>query len=467
MTWGPVLGVAIAATTGHLVLAGLSPAPVAWAPRLVRAALALLIGVSLHSLWQFVWVAVLAGRGFEDGFLLYDLALPIAVSAAVITIRRRSYGPPTDAGYGETPDPRLATRRHGNLLLATSILASGIAVAFAANLTAVQPDGGWDAWAIWNFKARWLARAGSAWSEILTNPIFGTSHPDYPLLLPLSVSRLWTMTGGMPLTVPQAFGVGAAAVTATLLVGATRMLCGPMSAAVAGAGLLALPPFLAASATQLADVPLACCYLATLVALAVGAHGAPGRWFALAGLSAGAAVWTKNEGDRFFVCALACQLATAARSGAGWREARRNIGEFMAGASPFVIAAFVVRSMALPNDLLAGQSLAMSWERFTTLARHAEILGHGATLLRTQPDALGMIGFAGYLALRGASRDLRPGLLALSTIALTACGYYAIYVLTPNELSWHLDRSADRLVVQLWPSMVFTALLLTRGEQSS
>jgi hypothetical protein len=265
----------------------------------------------------------------------------------------------------------------------------------------------------------------------------------------------------------QVFGVGAAAVAATLLVGATRTLCGPVSAAVAGAGLLVLPPFLAASATQLADVPLACCYLATLVALAVGAHGAPGRWFALAGLSAGAAMWTKNEGVLFFVCAIACQIATAPLSGAGWREARRRIGEFVAGASPFVIATFVLRSMALPNDLLAGQSLAMSWGRFATPARHAEILGYGVTLLRTQPDTLGVIGLAGYLVLRGARPDLRAGLLALSTLVLTACGYYVIYVVTPNELSWHLDTSADRLAVQLWPSLVFTALLLTRDEQSS
>jgi len=467
MIWGPVLGVAIATATGHLVLAGLSPAPVAWASRAVRAALALLIGVSLHSLWQFVWVAVLAGRGLDAGFLLYDLALPIVVSAAVITIRRRSYGPRTERRDSETTDTRVATRRQRNLLLATSIFASGIAVAFAANLAAFQPDGGWDAWAIWNFKARWLARGGSSWSEILTNPIFATSHPDYPLLVPLSVSRLWTMTGGEPLAVPQAFGVGAAAVAAALLVGATTALRGPMSAAVAGAGLLALPPFLAASATQLADVPLSCCYLATLVALALGAHGAPGRWFALAGLSAGAAMWTKNEGILFFVCALACQMATAARSGAGWREARRNVAEFMAGASPFVVATLVFRAMALPNDLLAGQSVAMSWERLTTLARHAEVLGHGATLLRTQPDAVGVLGFAGYLALRGASRDLRPGLLAVSTMALTACGYYTAYVTTPYELSWQLDTSADRLLVQLWPSTVFAALLLTRGEQSS
>ncbi len=464
MTWGPVLGVVTAATTGHLVLAGLTPAPVTWAQRAVRAGMALLIGVALHSLWQFVWVARLADRGLGASFPAYDLALPIFALAVLTALRRRSQGANKDARpSGRTGIP-VQARHQGKLLLPTAMLACGIGVVFAANLAAAQPDGAWDAWAIWNFKARWLARGGSSWSDILTNHIFATAHPDYPLLLPLSVSRLWTMTGGVPLAVPQAFGVCAAAVVAALLVGATRVLRGPMSAAVAGAGLLVLPPFLAASASQLADVPLACCYLATLVALALGAQGGQGRWFALAGLSAGAAMWTKNEGTLFFVCALAGLVATAARSGGERREAARRIGEFVAGAAPFIVATVVLRWIALPNDLMAGQSVVATWERLTTAGRHVEILRQGVTLLRTLPDAIGVVGVAGYLGFRGLAPDLRPTMPVVITLALTACGYYALYLVTPSDLSWHLTTSADRLLIQLWPSLVFAALFLTRDS---
>jgi hypothetical protein len=68
MTWGPAIGVVIAATTGHLVLAGLSPAPVAWAlaggtrgpgiadRNLPALALALRVG------------GCIAGRGLDAGF---------------------------------------------------------------------------------------------------------------------------------------------------------------------------------------------------------------------------------------------------------------------------------------------------------------------------------------------------------------------------------------------------------------
>ena len=462
MTW--ILGLVGAAATGHLTVAMLSPAAVTWSLRTVRGAMALLLGIALHSLWRFAWVALGLGGGSELRFLAYDLALPILALAALVAMRRT---PPNASGnrtIRETGSTALPEHARAKWLPALSMLACGMGLVFAAKLATLQPDGAWDAWAMWNFKARWLALGGTPWSEVLTNPIFATAHPDYPLLLPLSISRLWAMTGGVPGVVPQAFGVCAGALAGGLLVAAAWRLRGPMSASVAGAGLLMLPAFLRASASQLADVPLACCYLATLVALTIGAHGERGRWFALAGLSAGAAMWTKNEGVLFFVCAFVGLLAAAARSGDGRREAGRRIGEFVVAAAPFLVAIFVLRSMAIQSDLIAGQSAAAAWQRITSLDRYGEIVRYGATLVVTMPDVIGAIGLAAYVGLRGLARDLRPAMRVVGTLALTTCGYGALYVVTPYELSWHLTTSADRLFVQLWPSAVFAALLLAADE---
>jgi hypothetical protein len=38
---------------------------------------------------------------------------------------------------------------------------------------------------------------------------------------------------------------------------------------------------------------------------------------------------------------------------------------------------------------------------------------------------------------------------------LMLAGYFAVYVITPNDLSWHLATSLDRLFVQIWPLSVF------------
>ena len=87
-----------------------------------------------------------------------------------------------------------------------------------------------------------------------------------------------------------------------------------------------------------------------------------------------------------------------------------------------------------------------------------------STLLVTMPDLIGAIGFAGYLGLRGVAPDLRPVMPVAGPLVLTACGYCALYLVTPYNLSWHLATSADRLLVQLWPSIVFVALLLAGDE---
>jgi hypothetical protein len=44
---------------------------------------------------------------------------------------------------------------------------------------------------------------------------------------------------------------------------------------------------------------------------------------------------------------------------------------------------------------------------------------------------------------------------SLVTLVLTLCGYFAIYVITPNDLYWHLRFSLNRLFLQLWPSTLF------------
>jgi hypothetical protein len=65
---------------------------------------------------------------------------------------------------------------------------------------------------------------------------------------------------------------------------------------------------------------------------------------------------------------------------------------------------------------------------------------------------------AAYLVLAGVQshgRDrmtLRSGALAL---AFTAAGYCMIYAVRSLDLSWLLDSSLDRLLIQLWPAIVF------------
>ena len=52
------------------------------------------------------------------------------------------------------------------------------------------------------------------------------------------------------------------------------------------------------------------------------------------------------------------------------------------------------------------------------------------------------------------------------TLALTLCGYFAVYVITPNDLYWHLRFSLNRLFLQVWPTVIFLFFLFVRQASS-
>ena len=51
------------------------------------------------------------------------------------------------------------------------------------------------------------------------------------------------------------------------------------------------------------------------------------------------------------------------------------------------------------------------------------------------------------------------------SLLLTSAGYFMIYVLRPLDLAWLLDSSLDRLLLQLWPGIVFVVFLASRAPQ--
>ena len=57
------------------------------------------------------------------------------------------------------------------------------------------PEGGWDAWMIWDLRARFLVRAPD-FRDAFSPQMLPWAHQDYPWLLPGAVTQLWRATGG-------------------------------------------------------------------------------------------------------------------------------------------------------------------------------------------------------------------------------------------------------------------------------
>jgi hypothetical protein len=320
----------------------------------------------------------------------------------------------------------------GLLLWATGALVAVAVVRFAAHTQAL-PHGAWDAWAIWNLKARFIARAPGDWRRFFEVP---WCHPDYPLLVPAAIGRTWRLSGESTLA-PALHGLLFAAGATLFVAAAVARERGPEAACVAVC-FLCLGPLPVYAATQYADVPLSC-FAAGAVALLL--HDEP----LLAGLAAGCAAWTKNEGLWF---ALMLALVTLA-----WR--RGKLPHLLAGIAPFLALQAWHKHLAPTDDyrqwwtLRAALADVSSWPRVrASTVAFARLIGYFEWPL--------------LLPLAIARRRISPSLyLPLATAAAMLAGSWLALTTTPLPLAEHLQTTADRLVMQAHPLLVMAAFLVS------
>lgn len=350
------------------------------------------------------------------------------------------------------------------LLAAIGILVMGFSGA-VLHLRA-NASGGWDAWAIWNLRARALYRMEgiprAAWSAEF-------DHPDYPLLIPATIARWWTMLGTESQTVPQGVALLFTLATAAVLVGGIARLRSVNQGLLAGIVLFGTVRFVRWGSAQYADVPLAFFYLSTLIILVEYETGRPQRWsLCLAGMSAALAAWTKNEGLLFLV-AVFCIHSFVQGLRLGWKHCARESLLMGCGAAPILIALAAFKGqLSVANDLIEGQTLASSVGRLIDLSRHAAILlafvrtilQVGSAFTFILPACLVLLGAVprGHVVRRAV---VVPCLILVGMLS----GYYVVYLTTPHDLPWHLETSLDRLMVQLWPAALFTVFLYLRTPE--
>jgi hypothetical protein len=356
-------------------------------------------------------------------------------------------------------------------------LISALAVWSILALTASHPEGGWDAWAIWNLRARALFRGGSHWVDGFS-PLLNWSHPDYPLLIPATIARWWTYTGFETIRVPQFIGIFFALATAGLLVSSISMLRSVRQGLVAGLFLLSTRPFIIQGASQYADVPIGFFMLATAVAFSLkdSDQERSALLYSLAGITAGLAAWTKNEGMLFILALCAARIVSAVlvkkEMRKGWIK---EILFFLAGLAPIlaVIVFFKLR-YAPPNELFQGlqggamPAGLMDVHRYAVIGKAflSEIVswGEGSVFIwgKHITISLGPILLV-YMFLSGIridARNRRAALTLLIILTFMLCGHFLVYAISPYDLVWHLSTSVGRLLLQLWPTLLFAVFLI-------
>ena len=328
------------------------------------------------------------------------------------------------------------------------------------------PDGGWDAWMIWNLRARWLARAAQGFQTAFSPDLVFWAHQDYPLLVPGLVAQGFLLTGSESPAVPAAIAFSLAALSVSLLAVSLAQLRGLRWGLLGGLTLLATPSFVSFAANQQADVPLGLFVLCACVplALALEQDQQPGL-LALSGAAASAAAWTKNEG-LLYLLLLAAALVFAPRPQA-LRARARDLSLFLFGALPVLaLLLFFKLEYAHTNDLVHFTSSQSALERLTDLSRWSQlVLALARRVVYFQDWALFLL--AELLALIFLVPRLpgRPSTRVLGLfLGMSACAWIPMYILQPHPLLWFFRASIDRLVNHLWPAILLTMFLLLAGS---
>jgi len=406
--------------------------------RILAACVAILLGLSIWSIGYLLWLVIGA-----PGSVMYLVDVPMVLAGGYLLTRQRWKA---RSHY----EPQRATGTEKILLLAMALLAMiAMALRFAHS-----PDGDWDAYEIWNLHARFLFRDPQLFFRAFDPAV---NHPDYPPLLCGMIAHGWTLLGRDSVIVPMVFSTIFTGLAVGIVGSGLAILRGTSAGIIAAMVLLGTPALIDLGASQYADMPIGCILAAAVVLAMLAGDRTAGRSSGLRILSGACAALTacvKNEGIVMLICVAVCVIAFRPR----------GLGFFAIGvAVPLALLAAFKIHYAPTNDLVEKSSAGSAFSRLMNPHRYfqitTDIIGHILSLRRWNIFMLLAVVIVIVQAMR------RRTSLAAAVAMLISVSYYFVYVLTPMDLSWHLQTSLERLMLQLWPLLVLSAgLAISHGH---
>lgn len=324
-------------------------------------------------------------------------------------------------------------------------------------LLAFQPVMANDARAIWLLKAKSLFYGASGFFEFLASPNFLYSHQDYPIGLPLLYADLMHNLGHFW---EPAIGIFSFTFFFLLIVGLYGTirkynLTNTLGALIIALVILFTPEYLKQGWSGLADIPLSLAFFGALLALQLNSETKMALPYIVPiGLAAFSAT-IKNEGITFLLLILIVSffiylLAIFTKNNT---TDRKNIIKQ-------VILTFAWTTLALLPLFLWK---IISWKfglsnDITSSLNLREITSRIPLLITETSERLfncyqfGILLVPALLFIPFPKRLSKPSYVSIIVLG-QAVIYLLIYLVTPNDLFWHISTSFNRLVLQLLPSI--------------
>ncbi|MCP3920790.1 MAG: hypothetical protein GY711_35130 [bacterium] len=426
-----------------------------------RAGLAAFFAVLLVAPLCLALAGFVADFAPAPAILTAVLTLALLVPAAHLAAR-------ADWLPGAAPATAGPRHRASDALLVVLVLFVVLGVVNAVQSFGHYPEGGVDAVRMYNLRARAILRAPGFDAPFSNAGYLLTTHADYPPLVPYAVVGAYRWLGGLT-------ALGPVWVQSCLWIGGAG-LCAVWAARVAGVTLatamvaLFVSPFWISNVTeQSCDVPLAFLFAAALLAWrsAMMPNGRPASAL-VAGVLLGSLPLVKNEGA---LLALAMGLAASAWCVLCWHARRGLWARLVLGCAPPLALVVAFAAVTPENDLVGLSSLSRaSWDRAAQIGRAfgkviADPMLFKGVFLVVLPLALLALPSRIRDTLRRANATRAWDAIVTITIAGVVCGYFAVYLVTPHDLDWHLRTSVNRVFAQIFPALALLGVSLSSTSE--
>ena len=142
----------------------------------------------------------------------------------------------------------------------------------------------------------------------------------------------------------------------------------------------------------------------------------------------------------------------------GWVVSDINVG---------VLYLFAISSLGVYGIIMGGWASNSKYPFLGSLRSAAQMVSYEVSLGLI---IINVILLAAYLALIGIRIDGKDRLniqAGAAVLVLMLAGYFAIHLVAPYELNYHLMTSLNRLYMQLWPSAVFLFFMAARTPEQA
>ncbi len=351
----------------------------------------------------------------------------------------------------------------------TTLIAWIIVITLIGILSQQFPSGGWDAWGLYNMKAKFLIYGGRGWTNVTR--LHWHTQPSYPLLLPLINAWIFSVF--------QKSLTGVAATTGALFsiscgflfyAGLSMFIKRPL-ALMAALVLATTPSYIFWSTTQYADVLLAYYLLASAILLILSMRTQKPRMALLAGLFWGIMPLAKNEGIVLLILLIisTCALLLTDKT-YNQIQSKKLIKNLILGASLTVFMNLIFKIF------LAPATREVLYNPFAYKLKYCNLQGFLITVhfYFTTMISLGWALTWGIIALIGMINYKKWFLLKESRIlTLVLAGFTLsvlyVYLMTAHfDLTWRLECTASRILFYLLPTLLFLSFytLWTRNPNN-